>query len=136
MQPVFGLFYHVFFLIHASPLTTCSAWSSSHLLGVAPFGFFFLYFGVDLGPLYAHPPSFPRPPACVVLCCVVFAPYVGVNQANNKVVLPIRPITSVSTVLANDTSGKEPHRRPSRRDSTTRSLAEIPIAVRRQAVRA
>ncbi|CAM9507266.1 unnamed protein product, partial [Laminaria digitata] len=53
-----------------------------------------------------------------------------VYLTTNKVVLPIRPITSVSTVVAVDATGKEPQRRMSRRDSGSRSLAELPRALK------
>lgn len=56
-------------------------------------------------------------------------------QTTNSVVLPIRPITSVSTVPAADATGKEPQRRPSRRDSDLRYLAELPRALKGRAVR-
>lgn len=56
-------------------------------------------------------------------------------KTTNSVVLPIRPITSVSTVAPVDATGKEPQRRPSRRDSDLRSLAELPTALKRRAVR-
>lgn len=55
-------------------------------------------------------------------------------QTTNKVILPIRPITSVSTVVVVDATGKEPHRRPSRRDSGSRSLAELPLGLKNIAV--
>lgn len=55
-------------------------------------------------------------------------------QSTNTVVLPIRPITSVSTVAPVDAAGKEPQRRPSRRDSDLRSLAELPRALKSRAV--
>lgn len=63
------------------------------------------------------------------------APLLNALQTTNKVILPIRPITSVSTVVAVDATGKEPQRRPSRRDSGSRSLADLPLGLKNVAVR-
>ncbi|CAM9955688.1 unnamed protein product [Scytosiphon promiscuus] len=56
-----------------------------------------------------------------------------VNLTTNTVVLPIRPITSVSTVAPVDANGREAQRRPSRRDSDLRSLSELPRALKTRA---